>query len=593
MQPTMEILARINQNSMKNKDEIFTRMYRYLLREDIYFVAYKNLYANKGAATKGVDDDTADGFSYQYISNIINSLKNDSYFPKPVRRTHIQKKNGKLRPLGIPVFADKLVQEVIRMILEAVYEPIFLNCSHGFRPKRSCHTALKDIRAFNGTKWFVEGDIKGCFDNIEHEKLLEIISRKIKDHRFMVLIRKFLKAGYMEGWKINRTYSGTPQGGIISPILSNIYLNELDCFILNLSKEFNQEAEHYLNRDYKCASGMVERLSKKIDRSDDEAERGELIRLYKEARKKMQQLPCKSQTDKKLKYVRYADDFIVGVNGSREDSEWVKARIKGFINQTLKMELSDEKTLITHSSQSAKFLGYHISVRRDSRIKPDKNGMRKRSLNNMVQLTIPFQDKIEEFLFSKKAVRMKNGRMFPAKRDYLLNLTDLEIVSTYSAEMRGIFNYYNMAVDYYKLSYFSYLMEYSCLMTLARKHKSSISKIMALYKDGHGKWGIPYETKKGNKRLYLPNKNDCKDNLARDAIPNNTISHSYSMTSFEKRLHAKVCELCGASGDINFEIHHVNKVKNLKGKSHWEMVMIAKRRKTLVVCESCHKEIHR
>ena len=592
MQPTMEILARINQNSTSNKNEIFTKLYRYLLREDIYFVAYQNLYANKGAATKGIDSDTADGFSYQYIHNIIHSLKNDSYVPKPVRRTHIPKKNGKMRPLGIPVFADKVVQEVIRLILNAVYEPVFLKCSHGFRPNKSCHTALKDIMGFNGVRWFIEGDIKGCFDNISHAVLLQVIGKKVKDHRFIELIRKFLKAGYMEEWKVNRTHSGAPQGGIISPILSNIYLHELDGYMQNLTEEFNRPAEKMLNRDYKLLSSMVERLKKLVDRANDETERSELIKQYNETRKKMQQTPCKSQTDKKLKYVRYADDFIIGVNGSREDCEQIKRAVKTFISQNLKMELSDEKTYITHSSNAARLLGYDISVRRNSIPKPDKNGVLKRSLNNMVQLTIPFQDKIEAFLRSKNAVRFKDYKLFPAKRDYLLNLSDLEIVSTYAAEMRGIFNYYNMAVDYYKLSYFAYLMEYSCLMTLARKHKSPISKIMTKYKDGRGNWGVPYETKKGKKRLYLPDKNDCKENKAIDVIPHNAISHSYSTTSFEKRLQAKICELCGASGDLNFEIHHVNKVKNLKGKSHWEMVMIAKRRKTLVVCESCHKHIH-
>ena len=171
MQPTMEILARISENSLANKEEVFTKLYRYLLRPDLYFEAYRYLYANKGAATKGVNNDTADGFSEAKIANIIQSLSNETYQPTPVRRTYISKKNdpNKKRPLGIPTFTDKLVQEVLRMVLEAVYEPIFLNVSHGFRPKKSCHTALKNIKnEFNGTRWFVEGDIKGCFDNINH-----------------------------------------------------------------------------------------------------------------------------------------------------------------------------------------------------------------------------------------------------------------------------------------------------------------------------------------------------------------------------------------------------------------------------------------
>ena len=197
-----------------------------MLRPDIYYIAYQHLYSNDGAATKGVDDDTADGFSEEYVTRIIDALRSETYRPKPVRRTYIQKSNGKMRPLGLPTFTDKLVQEVMRMILEAVYEPVFSHYSHGFRPGRSCHTALSQLsHEFIGAKWFVEGDIKGCFDNIDHSVLIAVIGKKIKDARFLKLLRTFLNAGYMEDWKYYGTYSGCPQGGIISPILANIYLN--------------------------------------------------------------------------------------------------------------------------------------------------------------------------------------------------------------------------------------------------------------------------------------------------------------------------------------------------------------------------------
>jgi len=215
MKPTIEILERVLQNSKNNKDEVFTRLYRYMLRPDLYYLAYKELYSNNGAATKGVNSDTADGFSEKKIQAIIQSLADETYTPKPVRRTYIKKSNGKLRPLGIPTFTDKLVQQVLRMILEAVYEPIFLNCSHGFRPKRGCHTALKSVKLeFTGIRWFVEGDIKGCFDNIDHQVLVGIINNKIKDARLIKLIWKMLKAGYCEDWKYFGTHSGTPQGGL-------------------------------------------------------------------------------------------------------------------------------------------------------------------------------------------------------------------------------------------------------------------------------------------------------------------------------------------------------------------------------------------
>lgn len=240
MKPTIEILTKLQENSKKHHDEVFTRLYRYLLRPDIYSISYQHLYSNEGAGTKGVDEDTADGFSEEYVERIIEALRTETYRPKPVRRSYIQKSNGKMRPLGLPTFTDKLVQEVMRMILEAVYEPVFSNYSHGFRPGRSCHTALSQLKhEFIGAGWFVEGDIKGCFDNIDHTVLIAVIGRKIKDARFLKLIRLFLKSGYMEDWKYYGTYSGCPQGGIISPILANIYLNELDSYIEELKKEFD------------------------------------------------------------------------------------------------------------------------------------------------------------------------------------------------------------------------------------------------------------------------------------------------------------------------------------------------------------------
>lgn len=213
MQPTTEILEKIRRASHNNQSEVFTRLYRYLLRPDLYYLAYKRLYANNGAGTKGINDDTADGFSEAKVMLLIEQLKNETYQPTPVRRTYISKKNNpdKKRPLGIPTFSDKLVQEVLRMILEAVYEPVFTNESHGFRPRRGCHTALAMLKnEFNGVRWFIEGDIKGCFDNINHAMLVSIIGKKIKDARIIKLVYKFLKAGYLENWVYHNTYSGTP-----------------------------------------------------------------------------------------------------------------------------------------------------------------------------------------------------------------------------------------------------------------------------------------------------------------------------------------------------------------------------------------------
>jgi len=594
MKPTIEILDRIKDNSRNNKEEIFTRLYRYMLRPDLYYLAYKNLYANKGASTKGVDDDTSDGFSETKISKIINSLTDETYVPKPVRREHIPKKQNstKMRPLGIPAFTDKLVQEVLRMILEAVYESTFSKHSHGFRPGKSCHTALNSLKKeFTGVTWFVEGDIKSCFDSIDHHILVDVIGTKIKDARLIKLIWKFLRAGYMEDWTYHKTYSGCPQGGIVSPILSNIYLNELDKFAAKTAKEFFTPRDRAYTYEYGKIAGFRNAAKKHLKTAKGQR-KTELLQQIKSLETELHKIPYSSKTDKVMKYIRYADDFIIGVKGDKVDCEHIKQQFSDFISHALKMELSDEKTLITHSNQYARFLGYDIRVRREQKLKPRGDHV-SRTLNYSVELNIPFADKIMPFLFGKLAIRQNHdGIIEPAPRKYLYRCSDLEIISSYNSELRGICNYYGLASNFTRLDYFAYLMEYSCLKTLAGKHKSTTSKMIEKYHIKNAGWGVPYNTKKGPKLREFAKYQDCKDtNNFNDTIIEYAIRHAGAKTVFEQRLSAKVCELCGKT-DTPLELHHVNKVKNLKGKQHWEIIMIAKKRKTLAVCKSCHHKIH-
>lgn len=597
MKPTTEILERIYQNSQANPDEAFSRLFRYMLRPDIYFLAYKNLYANKGASTNGVDErDTADGFSEEKIGSIIEKLRNGSYEPKPVRRVYIEKKNGNKRPLGLPTFTDKLVQEVLRMILEAIYEPIFTKHSHGFRPKRSCHTALKEVSMeFNGIRWFIEGDIKGCFDNIDHQVLIELVKEKVKDARIIQLLWKFLRAGYMENWRYNNSYSGTPQGGIISPILANIYLHELDKFIMKLKAGFDKcELPRQYHPEYQRALRKVAQLKSRIKRARKE-ERKPIITAWKKARQALMRLPSKLQVDKVIKYVRYADDFLIGVNGSREECQQIKQQIIGFMTEKLHMELSEAKTLITHSSKFARFLNYDIRVRRSNVVKRvGKNKLPKRTMNNKVSLSIPLKDRVKTFMFQRSIIEQKNGEVRPVARITMLNMTPLEIIHTYNSELRGLCNYYSIGSNFTKLNYFAYLMEYSCLLTLAAKFKTTICKIKAKYKDGRGSWGIPYETKTGKKRMYFAKYQDSKKKTheCKDPIDNYSYVHSKTCNTFEERLKAHKCELCGRADAEYYEIHHIRKLKDLKGKSEWERSIIAKRRKTIVLCRDCHKKIH-
>ena len=258
------------------------------------------------------------------------------------------------------------------------------------------------------------------------------------------------------------------------------------------------------------------------------------------------------------------------------------------------MELSEEKTLITHSNTYAKFLGYNIRVRRSNTVKPNGRGATQRTMSNGVELAIPLKEKINGFMFKNGIVKQcDNGELEPVCRNDMLRLTDLEIASGYNAELRGICNYYNMASNFYMLNYFSYLMEYSCLKTLAGKHRCSIGKIKEKFSDHKGKWCIAYETKKGTSYLYLSKYSDCKKGKNATNTRTSMVQiHKNTRSTFESRLKAKCCELCGSTTSNQYEIHHVNKIRNLKGKEPWEIMMLSKRRKTMVVCWECHKKIH-
>ena len=599
MKPTSEILERITKSSTEHKDGVFTRLYRYLLREDIYFAAYQKLYANRGAITKGIDNDTADHFSQAYVNALIQELRDGTYRAKPVRREYIAKKNGKMRPLGIPSFRDKLLQEAVRIILEAIYEPVFDNNSHGFRPYRSCHTALSQIKKdFTGIVWFIEGDITGCFDNIDHNVLIGILAKKIKDSKFLNLIRQFLKAGYVENWKYNKTYSGTPQGGICSPILANIYLNELDIKCREMKAKFDRprSKNEWKTPEYREIDNEMKKISYWIDHTTDREERGTLIEQYKALKKRLNTIPCHQQTNKKFTFVRYADDWLVGVCGTKAECEALKVEIADFLSNELHLELSEEKTHITHSSKDARFLGYNVSVRRCQKIKgfKMKSGKRRKSrtLHLKVALKIPHSEKIERFLFAKKIIiQTSDGRFKPVHRAALLNMSDSEIVEHYNAEARGLLNYYNLAVDYHTLDYFCYLMEYSCLKTLACKHKSSVRKMIRQYKDGKT-WSVPYETVKGTKRVRPVKVADCKKNKANAATDIVFSRTRYAWKStIRQRLNARICELCGTRTAELYEVHVVRNLSEL-GNLDWELAMKAKRRKTLVVCPACHNRIH-
>jgi group II intron reverse transcriptase/maturase len=244
-------------------------LYRQLFNPHLYLLAYGRLYSNHGAMTPGVDGETPDGMSLLKIGRIIDALRHERYRFQPVKRVHIPKKNGKTRPLGLPSWSDKLVGEVVRLLLEAYYEPQFSDRSHGFRPTRGCHTALREVATYwTGTTWFIESDIAQCFDRLDHSVMLDMLGEKIKDNRFIRLLRNMLQAGYLEDWKWNATLSGVPQGGVVSPILSNIYLDRLDKFVETvLMPQYTRGEARKKNPEYLEVNNAILRARRRGDRA--------------------------------------------------------------------------------------------------------------------------------------------------------------------------------------------------------------------------------------------------------------------------------------------------------------------------------------
>ena len=471
-------------------------------------LAYQNIYASQGNMTKGSDGKTIDAMSLSRIDGIIASLKDESYQPQPSRRTYIPKKNGKMRPLGIPSFDDKLVQECIRLLLEAIYEGSFAKTSHGFRPHRSCHTALEQIQTcFTGVKWFVEGDIKGFFDAIDHEVMVKILSERIKDERFLRLIRKFLRAGYVEDWKYHCTYSGTPQGGIISPILANIYLDKLDQYMEKLKKEFDHGRTRKTTPEANHFTRCMTQLKKAVVQAETPEEQEMLRRKMKQIEQERLKFPNRDQFDpnfRRLQYVRYADDFLIGIIGSKEDAQAMKERIKEYVLETLKLELSDEKTLITHSGKKARFLGYDIYVRRTAATKRNSKGVLRRHLSGTVCLEMPhdiMRKKLLQYgamVIGTTVYGKENWK--PRARYYLKDNDDLEILDQYNSEIRGFRNYYGIANNSAHANSFGYIMRYSMYKTFSTKYRVSMSKIIRRYQIGK-EFGVRFTDKKGKENV--------------------------------------------------------------------------------------------
>jgi RNA-directed DNA polymerase len=528
--------------------------------------------------------------SFQRIDGIIESLKEETYQPTPVRRIYIPKRSGKLRPLGIPSGDDKLVQEVVRTILERIYEPVFLDTSHGFRTGKSCHTALKQVqKTWTGIKWFIEFDIKGFFDNMKHDIMIQLLEKKIDDERFINLIKAFLKTGYLEDWKYHKTYSGTPQGGIVSPILSNIYLHELDESIKELTNQFTIGKKRPANPEYRKLCNLKSKIRKEIKRKGQQPE---LVNRLKEANQRQKEIPSgdtNSKSFKRLKYCRYADDFILGVIGSKDEAQEIKSKIVEFLDNGLKLQVAEDKTQIVSGTEGIKFLSYEISTQRNDKIiKIQVKGTHTttRTINESIKLSVPPERVIS---FNDKYGYGNWQSNEPKHRAELLQGSDIEIIETYNAELRGLANYYSLAGDMKKnLGKLQYLSQYSLFKTLSGKYNCSISQTTSRLSKGN-ELVLRYQKEEGFSEIKIFQLKHMKKNHMEDEIPN-TIFLTASKSELIRRMNAKECEYCGRT-NLPTEVHHVRKLKDLKSKPHlelWQKVMIARNRKTLILCTECH-----
>jgi group II intron reverse transcriptase/maturase len=561
-------------------------LYRQMYNVRLYLLAYGRIYSNHGAMTPGATPETADGMSMEKIGAIIEAMRHERYRFSPAQRKYIPKKNGKLRPLGLPTWSDKLVGEVVRLLLEAYYEPAFSDHSHGFRPRRGCHTALSEIATgWTGTTWFIEGDISDCFSRLDHDVMVKILAEKIHDNRFLRLVRNMLTAGYLEDWRWNATLSGCPQGGVVSPVLSNIYLDKLDKYVETvLIPQHTQGACRRENPAYAEASNALARARRRGDRAQ-----------ARELRQQRRRLPRRDPGDpgyRRLRYSRYADDHLLGFTGPKAEAEAIKDQLAAFLRDELKLELNQGKTLITHArTRAARYLGYEIITQHgDCKITAGR-----RSANGKIGLRVP-----REVITAKGAPYRRRGKPWP--RVAMQNLDDYDIVKTYGAEYRGIVQYYLLAADVARLYRLCWEAETSMLKTLAAKHQSSVAKMAARHK---AKIETPYGLRTCfEARIERDGKPPLvarfggiplvrnKDAVLTDRIPNPV---PYPRKELVTRLLAKRCELCGDPGKVL--AHQVRKLASLgkpgPGQPAWAALMARKRRKTLVVCHPCHDAIHR
>ena len=592
---TFERIERLRQLN-SNKAWINDDLYRLMYREDLYIIAYERIKSKPGNLTPGTDGATLDGFSLEKIQMIICEMRSEQFQFKPVRTVYIPKPNGKMRKLGIPTIRDKMVQEVTRMILEAIYDspygPYFDDKSHGFRSGRSCHTALREIRGkWAAVNWYVEGDIEKCFDTIDFHVLIRLLQKKISDTRFINLIWKLLRAGYMDMNKERQdSLAGTPQGGIASPILANIYLHELDNKVEEMRQRLEQGKKKRRNRLHRKLSAQRQMLQNTNQTN---------TREYRELVKQIQSLPAVEVNDPhfiRIKYIRYADDWAVGLCGPYRLAEQIKDELSEFLHTHLRLHLSQDKTRITNArSEEATFLGTRITIGRggEQRVVLVRSTTARASLRRTTGWETKLNAPIDQLIAKLCRRGFCTALGEPVTKLGWIYLDPEQIISLFNGMNRGIQNYYRFADNFHKISRIQYILQFSLAKTLAAKYKISVKQVFARFGADITVIVKAQDGKKDRTVSFYLNHDWKKD---RDAFSTNNAKIDLVQTATAMHTRSKLGKPCcigGATEDI--EMHHVRHIRKMSAKkaTGFQAVMQALNRKQIPVCKQCHQKIHR
>lgn len=564
-------------------------IYRLLYMPELYVAAYERIKSNPGNMTHGLDRSTLDGLNLEWVNQTVDLMRTEKFNFTAGRRVLIPKASGGERPLTVGSPRDKVVQEVMRTILECIYDsphgPSFLDCSHGFRRGRGTHTALKAIRSWQNVNWFVDADIKGCFDNVDHHVLIEVLRKRIEDERFINLTWKAIRAGYVWLKESRPSLSGTPQGSIISPILANIYLHEFDLFMEELRGRYERGGSRRRNPVYR-------RLQQRIERArDKDASVTELREMYAELRR----TPSADPEDPnfiRINYIRYADDWLVGVVGPKSLAEQIRQEAGEFLSSRLKLTLSPEKTHIRHaSSDPTLFLGTSLMTLRGqgkvAHIQRGDQKFRKRVSGWFLSMGAP-TDRIVKRL-SQAGFCTKGGS--PTHKKGWINHSDVQIIEMYNSVLLGTLNYYSFVDNRARLGWVQTILQHSAAMTLASKHRLKTRRavfrkfgptlrVQEQRADGEVVTrSLALQTLTRNPMRFLSG-DGPKGDLTTPLLNRYTRSHLGSP-----------CCVCGETTGV--EMHHLRHIRKSNQKlTGFNKLMGQLNRKQIPVCRNCHENIH-